>query len=280
MASDDDFIAQLLGFGLTEKEAQCYFHLLKYGPKTPSPLAKSLHTYREDVHRTLTALIDKGMVRPSLDAPTMYTAVELEPALEAALKKHEAELREMEQRKHALEELARQQRFRPSDDVSTFKVLKTMKEIVSATATVIDSIQQEFLWVAPWEGLHIASTFGVNDIAKQLADRGGHTRGITEITVQTIPLVQEVLAIGEEIRHFEGYRGLIYGVFDRKQCISAINANVSHLRLDEPATMLYTDDPVYANYLAFTFETLWQQSVPAEEQIQELLQQGSSKVDK
>ncbi|MGZ7169488.1 MAG: helix-turn-helix domain-containing protein, partial [Halobacteriota archaeon] len=51
MASEDDFITHLVGFGLTEKEAQCYFYLLRYGPKTPSPLAKSLNTYREDVHR-------------------------------------------------------------------------------------------------------------------------------------------------------------------------------------------------------------------------------------
>ncbi|MGZ4951289.1 MAG: helix-turn-helix domain-containing protein, partial [Halobacteriota archaeon] len=66
MASEDDFITHLMGFGLTEKEAQCYFYLLRYGPKTPSPLAKSLNTYREDVHRTLQNLIEKGMVRPSL----------------------------------------------------------------------------------------------------------------------------------------------------------------------------------------------------------------------
>ncbi|MGZ4907610.1 MAG: helix-turn-helix domain-containing protein, partial [Halobacteriota archaeon] len=81
MTDEDDFITHLMGFGLTEKEAQCYFHLLRYGPKTPSPLAKALHTYREDVHRTLTVLIEKGMVRPSLDSPTVYTAVELETAL-------------------------------------------------------------------------------------------------------------------------------------------------------------------------------------------------------
>ncbi|MGZ4914567.1 MAG: hypothetical protein ACXV3T_06600 [Halobacteriota archaeon] len=48
----------------------------------PSPLAKSLHTYREDARRTLTVPIDKGMVRPSLDSPTLYTAVELDTALE------------------------------------------------------------------------------------------------------------------------------------------------------------------------------------------------------
>ena len=43
----DDFITHLTGFGLTEKEAHCYFYLLKYGPKTPSSLAKSLTTDRE-----------------------------------------------------------------------------------------------------------------------------------------------------------------------------------------------------------------------------------------
>jgi sugar-specific transcriptional regulator TrmB len=59
MPTDDEFTCRLIGFGLSEKEAQTYLHLLKYGPKTPSPLAKSLHTYREDVHRTLTSLIDR-----------------------------------------------------------------------------------------------------------------------------------------------------------------------------------------------------------------------------
>src|SRR5512136_1014066 len=112
MTDEADFITHLMGFGLTEKEAQCYLYLLRYGPKTPSPLAKSLKTYREDMHRTLNSLIDKGMVRPSLNSPAVYAAVELEAALESALKKHEAELREMQQRKRELEELSRQQRFR------------------------------------------------------------------------------------------------------------------------------------------------------------------------
>ena len=96
MDDDADLITRLTGFGLSEKEARLYLHLLKHGPKTPSPLAKAQKTYREDVHRTLTSLIKKAMVRPSLDSPTVYAAVDLDTALEAALKKHESELREMD----------------------------------------------------------------------------------------------------------------------------------------------------------------------------------------
>ncbi len=68
------------------------------------------------------------MVPPSLDAPTIYTAVDLETALGATLKKQESELREMEERKRELQELSKQQKFRPSDEVSTFKIIKSVKE--------------------------------------------------------------------------------------------------------------------------------------------------------
>ncbi len=273
MASDDDFIAHLMGFGLTEKEAQTYFHLLKYGSKTPSPLAKSLHTYREDVHRTLQSLIDKGMVRPSLDSPTLYTAVELDTALEAAVKKHEAELKEMGARKQELQELARKQSFRPTDEVSTFKVLKTLKEIVATATPVIEATQDEFLWVVPESGL-VSASLWFNEAAKGIIQRGGVARGVTDITYSAMPLVQEVMDIGEEVRHLDGYRGAYYGVFDKKHCISAINIDITSHRLDEPATMLYADDAVFAQYLISTFELLWRQAVPAEERIQELLKKG------
>src|SRR5660398_124844 len=142
MTTEDGFTRRLIGFGLSEKEAQLYLYLLKYGPKTPSPLAKSLKTYREDVHRTLTGLIEKGMVRPSLDSPTVYAPVDLETALESVLKKRESELREMEARKLELQELSKQQRFRPSEEVSTFKIIKSVKELVDVTITLVSSAKK------------------------------------------------------------------------------------------------------------------------------------------
>jgi HTH-type transcriptional regulator, sugar sensing transcriptional regulator len=276
MSRDDEFTRRLIGFGLSEKEAQLYVHLLKYGPKTPSPLAKSLKTYREDVHRTLTSLIEKGMVRPSLDAPTVYAAVELETALEAALKKQESELREMEVRKRELQELAKQQQFRPSDEVATFKILKSIKEVIATALPVFVSAEEEFLWLSNREGVEFSQVFGILEAEREFIERGGQCRGITDVTYRIIDIIRYHLDIGADVRHISGYRGAYFGIFDRKYCISAINIDIKHLRLDEPLSMLYVDDPVYAQYLVSTFEMLWEQAVPAAERIRELLDQGPS----
>ncbi|MGZ8897633.1 MAG: TrmB family transcriptional regulator [Halobacteriota archaeon] len=279
MDDNAPFITRLIEFGLSEKEAQLYLHLLKYGPKTPSPLAKSLKTYREDVHRTLTSLIEKGMVRPSLDSSTQYTAVELESALESALKKHETELREMEQRKRELEELSRQQRFRPSDEVSTFKILKSVKDVMTVSLSALASAEKEWMAVIPPIASVLSSLFVIED-DKQFIGRGGRIRFITDITYPYVETIREHLDAGMEVRHFDNYSGLLFFVFDGKIGMSVINvADLKRASLSELVSVLWTDDPAYAQYLGSTFELLWEQSIPAEERIQELLKQGRPQID-
>jgi len=274
MVDDSKFLTKLIEFGLSEKEAQLYLHLLKYGPKPTSLLAKSLKTYREDVYRMLTSLIDKGMVRPSLETPTVYAAVDLDIALETALKKRESELREMEMRKQELQELSKQQRFRPSDEFSTFKILKSVKEIVTVSISGLTSAEKELLFVVPADMLVIASLYGINEESKKLIERGGRVRGISDISYTYIEPAQELLNIGEDIRHYDRYGGLFFGVIDRKICFSSINADISRISLDEPSILLWTDDPIYAEYLASTFEMLWERSIPAAQRIEEFLKEG------
>ncbi|MGB9371224.1 MAG: helix-turn-helix domain-containing protein [Halobacteriota archaeon] len=274
MDNEAEFIARLIGFGLSEKEARAYLHLLTYGPKTPSPLAKSLKTYREDVHRTLTGLMDKGMVRPSLDSPTVYAAVDLDSALQAAVNKQESELREMEARKRELQELSQQQRFRPSDDVKTFKIIKNVKELISVGIASTTSGQEEVLVVSPPEIMTIASLFGVTDEVGNLIERGATFRLVTDIAYSAIQNIEEALSIGEDIRHYGKYGGIFFAVLDRRICFQGINIDVSRISLNEPLAVIWSDDPTYAKYLIETFEMIWQQAIPAAERIQQLQEQG------
>lgn len=273
MDSEADFITRLIGFGLSEKEAIVYLHLLKYGPKTPSPLAKSLKTYREDVHRTLNGLIDKGMVKPSLDSPTVYAAVDLDTALESAVKKQESELREMEARKQELKELAKQQHFRPAEEVATFKIIKSIKELVAVSLPLIESMKDEWLVAAPAAATIVSFLFGINEAAKEFIERGGKVKAVIDISYDTIEPVREMMRIGEEVRHIDQH-GVTFAIFDRKIAFSVINADVSRISLSQPLAVLWTDDPTYAQYLTSTFDMLWNQSTDPEERIQQLLKEG------
>ncbi|HXY88502.1 MAG TPA: helix-turn-helix domain-containing protein [Candidatus Acidoferrales bacterium] len=277
MADDSEFITKLIRFGLSEKEAQLYFHLLKYGPKTTSLLAKSLKTYREDVYRMVTSLIDKGMVNPSLASPTVYAAVEVDIALDAALKKHETELREMERRKLELMELSQQNRFRPSDEFSSYKVIRSLREL-SVVVSLASSAEKEILSVGTQMGLIASSLYGFTEEIKKFRARGGKVRLIIDISYPLIELVQQELNKGVDVRHLDGYTGVIFIVFDRKIACSAINFDIKRASLDEPIAGLQIDDPSYANYLVSTFELLWKQSVPAAQRIEELLREGPPQI--
>jgi HTH-type transcriptional regulator, sugar sensing transcriptional regulator len=274
MDDQAEFVTRLIAFGLSEKEAQLYLHLLKFGPKTPSPLAKSLKTYREDVHRTLTSLIEKGMVRPSLDSPTIYAAVDLDAALESAVKKQESELREMEARKRELQELSERQRFRPSDEVATFKIIKSVKELISLSGSIAAAMKNEVLVVTPEEIITVASLFGILDEVKKFVASGASFRMLTDVSYSGIESVNEALGVGEEIRHLESYEGVYLAVIDKKICLHGINLDIKRISLNQPIAVLYTDDPTYAQYLVATFEMLWKQALPAEQRVEELKKQG------
>jgi hypothetical protein len=130
---------------------------------------------------------------------------------------------------------------------------------------------------APKHGLAGASLVGINDVVRGLVQRGGSVRGVTDISYAEIELAQELLDVSEEVRHFAGYRGMFYAVFDKKYCLSAIKIDIRRLSVNEPASMLYVDDPTYADYLGSTFELLWEQAVPANLRIAELLKQGPTR---
>lgn len=278
MQTDYDFILRLIGFGLSEKEALLYLQLLKYGPKTPSPLAKSLHTYREDVYRTMTSLIEKGMVKPSLDAPTVYIAVDLETALLSALAKRESELREMKLLKLQLNELARQQQFQPGADGVNIKLLKSVKELVNVAKPLIDSLQEELLLAVPAPAAIIATRLGIKGTASEFVTRGGKVRVLTDISYSTIDSMHELMESGGEVRHFNQNK-MPFVVFDRKIAMSGIDVEFAHSSLSQPIAALYTDDPTFAQYLASTFEILWNQGINAEDRIQQLLEQGPPQAD-
>jgi hypothetical protein len=154
--------------------------------------------------------------------------------------------------------------------VRTFKIIRSTKELVTLAIPLIESMEEEWLVTAPGLATVVASLFGINDAAAEFIQRGGNVKTIVDISCPIINNVQELLNIGEEVRHIDR-RGVMFVVFARKHSMTALNIPESP-SLNAPMAALWTDDPAYAEYLAATFEMVWKQSVPADQRIKELLE--------
>jgi hypothetical protein len=216
MADDSQFITKLIGLGLSEKEAQLYLHLLKYGVKPAAVVARHMGTYREDVYRTLNSLIDKGMVAESLSAPTVYAALPLETVLDVTLTQHKLERQQIEKRKWELEELFDAMDSSPPVEWCSYRVLCGPKEMQAfSIPNLLDTNynMSAFLWGSVLTLFYVSGTL---DVAADVVRRGARTRLLTDISHANLEAARYALASGAELRHIEQPEGVRFSVRDGK----------------------------------------------------------------
>jgi len=150
-----------------------------------------------------------------------------------------------------------------------------MKDVMNVTLSNVASLEKEWVAVVP-SILTVFSSLYVLEDDKKFIDRGGKIRFLTDITYPYVDIIQQHLDMEMEVKHLDKYSGILFCVFDRKICMSAISANLKHISLNEPLSVLYTADPDYAGYLMSTFELLWKRATPASQRIEELLKEEPS----
>ena len=115
---------------------------------------------------------------------------------------------------------------------------------------------------------------GLNKKEKTFIQKGGHIRGVSDIPCPYIDAVREHLDIGQSVRHSEKYQGVFMVVGDERKSISSMSIDVESLSIDTPLVALWSNDPTYAEYLMSTFKIAWEQSIPAAQRIEEMLNEG------
>jgi hypothetical protein len=152
-------------------------------------------------------------------------------------------------------------------------ILENVKDVIAAGSTLVESAQNEIIYLLPPQMLAFAGQFSLTNKSKALIEKGGHVKGVTQISETDVAVVRELLDIGEDVRHVNQYRGEFMLVVDRKESISSIPQQDIYLRglsLDDRVIGFWTDDPSYVEFLITSFETIWKETVDAKTRIQEL----------
>jgi sugar-specific transcriptional regulator TrmB len=274
---DEQALVKLLGeFGLGEKEAQLYVHLLRYGPKRASDLARSLKTYREDAYRRCARLIDAGMIVKSAEDSSRYAPIGLGEALDAALLAHRSEVNRLLNTKQKLIERANGSLSRIENNAHAFKMLITMGEVVTEISQLINTAESSLMFVAH-PHFKLISLGGFTDHFKCAVKRGVRVRGVLDVSSRNLSAARDYLSCGIELRLKDQYRGLTAVVADDERSVSLIHADLkTALSLDEPVAALWSNDRAQTEFLVSAFDVTWTQATNAKQRLNTLSEQTKS----
>lgn len=149
-------------------------------------------------------------------------------------------------------------------------IVESVTDALAVGSNVIESAKNEIVWLVPPEMLVFSAQFGLTEKCKTLIENGGRVRGITQITNVYRDVIQQLLDIGEEIRHVDRYQGAFMVVGDKKESVSSIYLDLEELSLDDELRAFWTDNEAYADYLMSTFDFEWNGAVDAKKKLTEL----------
>ncbi len=96
---------RLRDFGLTKNESKIYIFLSKHGPKKAIEISREEKIPRTETYHLLTNLETKGIIKPSFERPTTFSAVTIEKAIETILHNQQKKIEELKILKHDMIEL-------------------------------------------------------------------------------------------------------------------------------------------------------------------------------
>jgi len=153
-------------------------------------------------------------------------------------------------------------------------IITSVTDALAICSSIIESANNEVVYISPPSLLVLASQLTLRENIKLFIQKGARVRGIANFSYPYIGEMREILDIGTDVRHVDHYQGIFMLVGDEKESISTMTVNGENISIDTPVVALWSDDPTYIEYLLSTFEMAWEQSVPAVQQIEELLKEG------
>jgi hypothetical protein len=152
-------------------------------------------------------------------------------------------------------------------------IITSVTDALAVCSNIIESANDEVVYLSPPSLLVLASKFGLRENIKMFIRQGGRVRGIADFSYQYIEEMREILDTGTDVRHISQYQGIFLLMGDRKENISSISIDAKSVSVDTPIVALWNDDTTHAECLIFTFETAWEQAIPAGQWIEELLKE-------
>jgi len=269
--------------GLSKREADIYLFLSRRGPQKAHSVAMRLNIDRAQTYRSLTSLQEKGIVELTIEAPTRYIAVPIEPLLESYIKGKKNEVARIEaERTDVINYFKSIRAKEPEYPMAKFQVITGKNGIYSKISEMMNQSNKEVLGLTTSLGLIQEDFAGILDTIiesarqrsdvqfKMLANISNENLNIIKNTVKRIP----VKKTHAQWRHID-LGSKFYPRFVIKDEEEAILYMISKDELPtltpmQEDTGLWVTSKMFVSTLKASFMEIWRNAINVNDRINEL----------
>ena len=273
----EETIKEILNeFGLTNREAEIYIFLAKYGVHKGGEISKQTKLPKSLVYRVLKRLERKGVVETTLESPTRFTAMPFETVLEMNIKTKREEATLIEKRKKSLlEDWKNISRTELKPELSRFKVIEGTRKIYRKIAEIVENTQKNLSAAVSITDFARTEQFGIVDLinAKPMKSKI-RFRFLTELSRQNLKaakLLRAELNSGLDIKARNPDLRLAFPrmlLRDEEELLFFISPR--KLSAGKREACIFTNNGSLVQAFSGVFEELWQNSTNIEEKIVEI----------
>jgi pimeloyl-ACP methyl ester carboxylesterase/sugar-specific transcriptional regulator TrmB len=269
----------LKNFGLTEKEAEIYIFLAKYGVLTGGEISKKCKMLRPHVYRILKRLQKKGVVEATLESPTRFFSVPFEKILDKNIRTKREEFVSLEKAKSSLiDDWKKLSTKEIVPAIGKFVVIEGNKKIYSKISQMIEETKNRLMVISTVKGLWRFEQFGLFDkIYAQEARSKNKFYFLTEISKKNsnaMKLLKPKLKKGFDLRGKDSISSFVtlprMVIRDKDEALFFISPKSDIFSKGETEACICTNNPSLIQALEGIFKEMWQGSTAIDKEIHEI----------
>jgi sugar-specific transcriptional regulator TrmB len=247
MAINEERLAKIQEYGLTEYEARAYLALLDFEVATASKVARLARVPRTKIYQALEDLEEKQLVQVIPERPKRFVAQPFENHIEQLEREHERKIQQLEQER---EDLADE--FQPKgtvnlEDPGQFVMVRSRSNVTEKIMSLIEGAEESVLLVGSEMTLARFDYFSPS--IEEAAEEGVMFTAMGPLTEENEDAVEELSEHGRVLSYADATPGQCLLIVDGEEVmLTHAVPDDTHLFQGEDVAMWTDDQAMVASF--------------------------------
>ena len=252
---------------LGPSEAAIYVHLCMAGPAKAGDLAGALKLHRNEVYRTATRLLQRGLIEMTMERPARYAAVAPERVFEEELKARLAAVEELKEARTRITPLLHElEAPQPIEKRSVYKVVQGRQEIAAMQLHMLERARHSVAWASTFTpSVHLAEISGALDALAARVAAGVSLRAVVRTDARGWEMLKPALASPRaQARTLDLDRDVRFLIVDGSELLMWVVNDASESMKAKDEVAILTTASGFVEAEAVFFEQVWAQARPVQ----------------